>query len=178
MSLCDNGNHDNTLTLNDYAFYYMFGSSESTGTLDASGLHLPYCSGVYCYGNLFRTNTALTVAPKELPAKQLTQQCYQGMFYNCTNLVTGPEVIAATTVAAQSFRIMFSGCSKLKSTPQFEIEELEGTNNCYNMFYKCSSLTDVNFTLSATTLTEYCYRGMFNQCTSLITAPELPATTL
>lgn len=179
MSLCDNGNHDTTLRLNNYAFYYMFGNTTSTGTLDASGLHLPYCSGVYCYGNLFRTNTALTVAPKELPAKYLTQQCYQGMFYNCTNLITGPEVIAANTVVDQSFRIMFSGCSKLTSTPRFEIKGLEGKNNCYNMFYNCTSLTDVNFTLPTTnTLTEYCYRGMFSGCTKITQAPELPAPLL
>ena len=178
MSLCDNGNHDNTLRLNNYAFYYMFGNTTSTGTLDASGLHLPYCSGVYCYGNLFRTNTALTVAPKELPAKYLTQQCYQGMFYNCTNLITGPEVIAANTAVDQSFRIMFSGCSKLTSTPRFEIKGLEGKENCYNMFYNCTSLTDINFTLPTTTLTEYCYRGMFSGCRQITQAPELPAPLL
>ena len=177
MSLCDNGDHDNILTLNDYAFYYMFGYA-SSGTLDASGLHLPYCSGVYCYGNLFRGNTALTVAPKELPATTLTKQCYQGMFYNCSNLVTGPEVIAATTVDDQSFRILFSGCSKLTTTPRFEIKVLEGTNNCYNMFYNCTSLTDINCTLSAATLTNYCYRGMFSGCRQITHAPELPATTL
>ena len=178
MSLCDDGNHNNILTLNNYAFYYMFGNATSTGTLDASGLHLPYCSGTYCYGNLFRTNTALTVAPKELPAKQLTKQCYQGMFYNCPNLVTGPEVIAANTVVDQSFRIMFSGCSKLTSTPRFEIKALEGTYNCYNMFYNCTSLTAINFTLPATTLTSYCYRGIFSGCTKITQAPELPAATL
>ena len=178
MSLCDNGDHDNVLTLNDYAFYQMFSNTSSSGTLDASGLHLPYCSGVYCYGNLFRTNTALTIAPKELPATTLTKQCYQGMFYNCTNLVTGPEVIAATTVDDQSFRIMFSGCSNLPSTPRFEIKALEGEDNCYNMFYNCTSLTDINCTLPATTLTEMCYRGMFNGCTQINQAPELPATTL
>lgn len=46
-----------------------------------------------------------------------------------------------------------------------------------NMFYGCTSLTTAP-ELPATTLSEYCYNYMFHSCTSLTTAPELPATTL
>lgn len=45
------------------------------------------------------------------------------------------------------------------------------------MFDDCTSLTTAP-ALPATTLTEYCYMAMFYGCTSLTTAPELPATTL
>jgi hypothetical protein len=45
------------------------------------------------------------------------------------------------------------------------------------MFFGCTSLTTAP-ELPATTLTNYCYRGMFCGCTSLITAPTLPAMTL
>ena len=49
---------------------------------------------------------------------------------------------------------------------------------CYNrMFYGCTSLTTAP-ALPATTLANYCYNYMFNGCTSLSTAPALPATTL
>ena len=49
---------------------------------------------------------------------------------------------------------------------------------CYsNMFYGCTSLTTAP-SLPATTLANYCYSNMFNGCTSLTTAPSLPATTL
>lgn len=52
------------------------------------------------------------------------------------------------------------------------------TNNCYrNMFEYCSNLTSAP-ELPATTLTENCYRGMFWQCSNLTSAPKLPATTL
>ncbi len=47
----------------------------------------------------------------------------------------------------------------------------------YNMFYGCSSLTTAP-TLPATTLAGGCYRSMFENCTSLVNAPELPATTM
>ena len=49
---------------------------------------------------------------------------------------------------------------------------------CYgNMFYNCTSLIQAP-ALPATTLETNCYFGMFNGCTSLTQAPALPATTL
>ena len=49
---------------------------------------------------------------------------------------------------------------------------------CYNgMFYDCSSLTTVP-ELPAPMLADWCYNYMFQGCTSLTQAPELPATTL
>ena len=51
-------------------------------------------------------------------------------------------------------------------------------SECFNhMFYGCTSLTTAP-ELPATTLAEACYFGMFNSCKSLTTAPELPATNL
>ena len=49
---------------------------------------------------------------------------------------------------------------------------------CYSsMFRGCTSLTTAP-ALPATTLADYCYASMFYGCTSLTTAPALPATTL
>ena len=45
------------------------------------------------------------------------------------------------------------------------------------LFYWCTSLTTAPL-LPATTLGTYCYYGMFNGCSSLTTTPSLPATTL
>ena len=51
-------------------------------------------------------------------------------------------------------------------------------NYCYAyMFYGCTSLTTAP-ALPAMTMADYCYYSMFRGCTSLTTAPELPATTL
>ena len=51
-------------------------------------------------------------------------------------------------------------------------------NYCYYyMFYNCTSLTTAP-TLPATTLANYCYYYMFRGCKNLTTAPTLPATTL
>ena len=49
---------------------------------------------------------------------------------------------------------------------------------CYQyMFNGCTSLVNAP-ELPATTLAIYCCQYMFNDCTSLVNAPELPATTL
>ena len=47
----------------------------------------------------------------------------------------------------------------------------------YSMFSECTSLTTAP-ELPATTLANNCYNGMFKGCTALTTAPELPATIL
>ena len=53
------------------------------------------------------------------------------------------------------------------------------TNMFYRLFYDNNKIVDAsNLRLSYTTLVDYCYTGMFNGCTSLTTAPALPATTL
>ena len=51
-------------------------------------------------------------------------------------------------------------------------------DDCYQyMFRGCTSLISAP-ELPATTLAKNCYKNMFQGCTSLISAPELPATTL
>ena len=54
---------------------------------------------------------------------------------------------------------------------------ITGTNTFKNLFSECTSLIQAP-ELPATTLASNCYVGMFAGCTSLTEAPELPATTL
>ena len=55
---------------------------------------------------------------------------------------------------------------------------LKGRAYCYSeLFYNCTSLTSAP-ELPATTMCFGCYTNMFSGCTSLVTAPVLPATTL
>ena len=57
------------------------------------------------------------------------------------------------------------------------VNTITATYCFYRLFYNCTSLTTAP-ELPATTLASSCYYSMFQGCTSLITAPELPATTL
>ena len=50
-------------------------------------------------------------------------------------------------------------------------------HGCERMFYNCSSLVSAPV-LPATTLADSCYYNMFGLCSSLVSAPVLPATTL
>ena len=73
---------------------------------------------------------------------------------------------------------LFNGSSTLTSSTDLTLVSSTVSDNCYNsMFQGCTSLTTAP-TLPATTLATQCYYMMFYNCTSLTTAPELPATTL
>ena len=91
---------------------------------------------------------------------------------------------------SNKFRFVFTGTDTLKIACEGNIENLldyetviDGghptmADYCYQgMFGGCTSLTTAPI-LPATTLTSRCYDHMFYGCTSLTTAPELPATTL
>ncbi|MBO7636630.1 MAG: leucine-rich repeat protein [Paludibacteraceae bacterium] len=56
-----------------------------------------------------------------------------------------------------------------------ETTEIPNENCFYKLFEECSSLIQAP-ELSATTLKESCYESMFSQCSSLTQAPALPAT--
>ena len=88
------------------------------------------------------------------------------------------------------YRFVFTGTDALKIACNGNIENLLDyetvsagghpimANYCYaNMFLGCTSLTTAP-SLPATTLADSCYREMFRGCTALTTAPSLPATTL
>ena len=91
---------------------------------------------------------------------------------------------------SNNYKFVFTGTSALKIACEGNIENLLDyetvragghptmADNCYRvMFSGCTSLTTAP-ELPATTLTNYCYYYMFDGCTSLTTAPALPATTL
>ena len=69
---------------------------------------------------------------------------------------------------------MFQDCTTLRSAERLVIPD---NAFCGNMFRECTSLVTPP-QLLATTLAYRCYDSMFFNCTSLTTAPNLPATTL
>ena len=66
----------------------------------------------------------------------------------------------------------------ITSLRRFDLEQTPLAIRCYRrMFDGCTGLTSAP-ELPATTLENYCYQSMFEGCTGLTSAPELPATTL
>lgn len=78
----------------------------------------------------------------------------------------------------RAFGGLFGGSSGLTSAENLVLPATTLATECYYyMFNNCTSLITAP-ELYATTLAKNCYQNMFQGCTSLTTAPELPATTL
>ena len=164
-------NKNSTTTLTNYCYYNIF----KWCTWLTIAPELPATTlAIYCYYYMFYWCTWLTTAP-ELPATTLASICYSYMFNWCTWLTTAPE-LPATTLANNCYYYMFNWCTWLTIAPELPATTL--ASNCYSyMFQWCTWLT-IAPELPATTLTSNCYQKMFNWCTWLTIAPELPATTL
>ena len=92
----------------------------------------------------------------------------------------GNETFGSSTSVYHQFvingRVAASG--DITSIRRFDLEQTKLANYCYySMFQGCTGLTSAP-ELPATTLASGCYRQMFYGCTGLTSAPELPATTL
>lgn len=132
----------------------------------------------YAFCGLFlNCSKVISIENLLLPATTLSPWCYKSMFHNCSNLVKPLAELPAKTLTNSCYRQMFLG-TKITTTPI--IAPTTVNQYCYGgMFEDCSLLTDIsNLSLTAATLASYCYHYMFYHCTSLTTAPELPATTL
>ena len=81
------------------------------------------------------------------------------------------------TIGNASFRRMFLSCSGLTSAEYLKMADDCYSNCYYQMFNSCTSLTTAP-QLPSTTLATSCYYGMFLGCSNLTKAPLLPATTL
>ena len=98
---------------------------------------------------------------------------------NIMSLIYGDDFKNNLTISSNYvFISLFKNCKGLTSAENLILPATTLTNMCYRtMFNGCTKLTSAPV-LPATTLASSCYSNMFNGCSSLITAPELPVTTL
>ena len=92
----------------------------------------------------------------------------------------GNETLGSSLSAYHKFVIngLVAASGDITSLRRFDLEQTPLATACYNsMFEGCTGLTSAP-ELPATTLATSCYRYMFKGCTGLTSAPELPATTL
>ena len=127
-----------------------------------------------CYQSMF-ASTGLTEAP-ELPATTLANYCYAYLFNDCKNLTVAPK-LPATKLAPWCYQGMFS-YSAITEAPELKVEDLSNSNGCYSsMFEGCTELTKAP-ELPAKKLSSQCYQNMFYGCSKLEVAPVLPAAEL
>ena len=99
---------------------------------------------------------------------------------NIMSLIYGDNFKNNSAISSTyTFANLFSYCANLVSAENLILPATTLTDSCYyGMFQGCTSLTAAPSVLPATTLVQSCYYSMFRSCSSLTTAPELPATTL
>jgi hypothetical protein len=122
---------------------------------------------------------------KEVPKDSSGAIDVTAMFYGCTSLVDASSLnIPANTRTSYMFR----GCTSLQNPPtlpgdiatsgHYSVPPFYFNDGAYEcMFSDCSSLKTAP-ELPATELTSNCYVSMFSNCISLVNPPELPATEL
>ena len=149
----------------------------------------------------FVSSTAMTITPKYTNSGVTLQYSLNkttwttiatGVATPSANVIyfrgqaTGTKSLFTSSVASNAWT--FSSATNLECNGKLDrlLQNAIGSDNdvltignfCYNnMFYGCTSLTTAP-SLPAMTLSNYCYQNMLYGCTSLTTAPALPATTL
>ena len=149
----------------------------------------------------FVSSTPMTITPKYTNSGVTLRYSLDGIIW--TPIVSGATTPSANiiyfrgeaagtkslyTASSSSNAWAFTGATNLECNGKLDRllqDDLGGDNdiltigaNCFNyMFYNATTLIKAP-ELPATTLATSCYQNMFQGCTNLITAPELPATTL
>lgn len=130
----------------------------------------------YCFAYCFYQQGALKDAENLILPSHTTGRCYQNMF-SSTGITVTPE-LKATTLEDGAYFSMFYGCGALTTVKSLDFEYLNGSSNCYCMFQNCGSLVHIPDILKPITLTDYCYRRMFQNCSSLQKTATLPGASL
>lgn len=101
-------------------------------------------------------------------------------FRGCTRLFNNNAAILNTPKMTSSilkdfaYDSIFYNCVNLTYVKTFEFKTLVGQAQCNRMFQDCSSLTTAP-ELPSTQLAKRCYSNMFSGCINLKQAPELPS---
>lgn len=96
-----------------------------------------------------------------------------GMFMQCSSLVEAPEI---DTMLCENASSMYANCTSLTTVPSYTMAVMV---NLTEMFYNCKKLTEVGdisgYSGNDEDMYELRYLNfMFENCTSLTTAPHIP----
>ena len=128
---------------------------------------------------LYNFNTFKPLCPCRIDGKTITTT-KDG--YWCYAFNTGSDFKMIHSSDMEKYRNVFACSGNIETLLDYTTTESGNhptmASSCYEyMFQNCTSLTQAP-DLPATTLAEGCYVGMFAGCSSLTHAPALPATTL
>ena len=159
-------------------------------------------SSTYSCDGMFKGCTSISAIP-EIPAKfMMTDQAVRYMFQGCSGIedLSGITIGDGTSICYAEW--MFKDCTGLKKAPVLNggansdysnmfqgCTSLEGlapyTNNptysgvrCTEMYRGCTGLVDLSGVSLGGSLVDYCYKGMFYDCSNLVKGPVLTSPTL
>lgn len=97
---------------------------------------------------------------------------------NITSLIDGTGD-SDSIPAGNNFKYMFAKSEKITNAKDLVLPKNINSESAFaNMFYQCNRLQTAPSILPALELTNYCYQGMFQNCSALVSAPEISATKL
>lgn len=98
---------------------------------------------------------------------------------NIMSMAYGAEYSGKTSITqTYQFYKLFQSCAKIVDASELILPATTLTNYCYyGMFLACSGLVSAP-ALPSMSLAEYCYTAMYKDCTSLVSVPILPAMQL
>lgn len=169
---------DTTFTFSDNALQYSLDNGNTWTTLSANTASPTVTAG----NKILWKQTGLTQGTT-YPNYGIGTFSATGNFDASGNIMSlhyGDNFINQTDLTGKNyaFNNLFHNNTKLINAKNIILPATTLTNGCYSgMFDNCTSLTTTP-ELPATTLKYNCYDGMFRYCSSLTTPPELPATTL
>lgn len=177
----------------DYCCYQMFKGCSRLASAGSINIAAAGPLGLGCFREMFSGCSGMTAAPSISATSTADYSCYQ-MFYNCSSMTSAETIsLKANLLAHECYYMAFYGCSSITKAPVIgpvaegdvvsmaiaEGDKTDKERQCEQMFRGCSSLTDISgIALKADLLSYNCYREMFSGCTSLSSAPALPATQL
>lgn len=123
----------------------------------------------FTFTMFFRNCPGIVNASKlALPVTGLTERCYSYMFWGDTGMVYGPDLPPVKNVPNGAYHTMFRDCTSLISGPkQIGLPDSTiGENCCGDMYNGCTSLTTAPL-LPAKVMGNNGYEQMFQGCSSL-----------
>ena len=108
----------------------------------------------------------------------ITKKC--NLEGNCMSMLFGDDAMNNNSLSGKDYAFygLFKYCTTIIEISDTFLPATTLSDYCYSgMFFGCTGLTMAS-ELPATTLSTNCYLAMFYGCSNLTTAPELPATTL
>lgn len=163
-------------TAGDYAFLRLF---QGWTNLKKPPYITATTAGSESFSYTF-AQSGITTSPEILVTTTTGDYTFSHMFDSCKSLTDAGTLYTTDLSNSHTFDSMFIYCTALANVPSFTLNSISGgTNHCVWMFRGCKSITDGrNVKLNTQNLGVASLRGMFFDCTSLTTAPEIKATSL